>query len=173
MRVRGFVLITGAIALTGCSTEQRAGNSGTTNINAAAAAAQGDIDTYAANSMEVAAPAATTVPKAAPADAPAERLAAKPAPAASPAAEVLGNRQAALIDASDPPRPCPTQNIANVADQTRVSGRPDDAEFERGGRDAKVQRATVNVWQKGDGQALRTGRDAGEPQVASVGCTTN
>lgn len=173
MRVRGFVLITGAIALTGCSTEQRAANTAATNINAAAAAAQGDIDTYAANTMEVAVPAATPLPKAVPTPAPVERIA-----AATPSASVPA------VDRQVPPEsrveayPCPAQGmgtgqgVAQAVGQTRVTGRPDDAEFARPDRDAPAQRATASVWRKGDGQDLSAGREAGE-QPANAGCAAN
>lgn len=75
--VRCSVGIAGLLLLTGCGAEQRAGNVAAMDINAAAEAAKGDIDTYAADALQPAVPAVPTVSQS-----PTTKLAAVPTPAA-------------------------------------------------------------------------------------------
>lgn len=158
--MRGFVLITGVVALAGCSSEQRRNDSGATNINAAAVAAQGDIDTYAANTMQAAAP--TPEPKTAPVAPPVEKLAARSEPAPKPAPATAGNSQAAITPIGS--------EVVSCNGQTRVSVRADDAEFARPDRDAPAnQRAATGAWQPAAGPAVETDRDAGD-QPTPVRC---
>lgn len=150
--------------LAGCSSEQRGAESGAANINAAAVAAQGDIDTYAASTLQSAEPVATPLPKAAPAAPPAAKVAApRTAPTAAPA--VAKNSQVAAV---------PIGTTAISCDgQTRVSARAEDADFVRADRDAPVeQRGSSGVWQPAAGPAVQTDRAAGE-QPSSIRCATN
>lgn len=98
-----------ALALWGCGSEQRIENGPTADINAAAEAAQGDIDTYAADTLEPVPPqrqARTLIP--APAQKPEDTSDARdadPAPSPEPTAT---SDVAAAADVADEP-------VANAA----------------------------------------------------------
>lgn len=155
------------MVLAGCSTERRPAESGATNINAAAVAAQDDIDTYAAGALQATPPAAAVKPTSAPA--PVEKVAANPNPAPSPEPAVATTRPTPVREAATTER----NESYRCAGQTRVSTRADDSEFERAARDAPDdQRPGGGVWQKGNGQDVRADRDALD-HTAPAGCTAN
>lgn len=73
--VQRGLIFAGFLALAGCGSERQAGNGTIADINAAAEAAQGDIDTYAANTLQSPTPVAS----------PAAPVATRVQPVASPA----------------------------------------------------------------------------------------
>lgn len=84
----------GMALLAGCSAEQRAGNEPAADINAAAEAAQGDIDTYAANTLQ---PAPGPALKSEPAPSPTRETVAEAAPdSGQSAADVVQTYYASL-----------------------------------------------------------------------------
>lgn len=169
--MRGFVLITGgAAALMGCSAERRSADTGTANINAAAVAAQGDIDTYAASTLQATPPASSPPsPKAAPVAPPVEKVERKPDPQPSSEPAVVPSRPAVIRQVASGD----ATETYRCGGQTRVSARADDSEFERPPRDAPAeQRPAGAVWQKGEGQDVRAGRDTLAGAVPA-GCTAN
>ena len=74
--VRRSLIFAGFLALAGCGSERHGGNRTTADINAAAEAAQGDIDTYAANTLQ------SPTPVASPAAAHVQAVVASPVPVA-------------------------------------------------------------------------------------------
>lgn len=159
--MRGFFVISGAAMLCGCSAEHRT-TSATADINAAAEAAQGDIDTYAANTLQASLPErpAPTVTETTRARVATTEPSTEPVPTAPSPSET---QTVALTNATDPSFRC--------AGETRISVRA-EGDVKPGEDGAANSRAGAGVWTKGDGQDLRGDREASD-RPATAGCTAN
>lgn len=164
-------MIFGGFLLAGCSVEERADSGSTADINAAAQAAQGDIDTYAANSLDAAPVGPEAVTRRAPV-ALASRIA--PADSAAPgndsAPEIAASGEALAVAAYR----CPGDLLVSV----RFDEAAGTATIRADGRDLAAladQSPASGMWYKGDGYELRgSGRTAAytAPGSEPVACST-
>ena len=168
--VRCSLIFLSLVTLTGCSAGEPADDDRVTaavvDIKAAAAEAQGDIDTYAANVLEPALPVAGGSARSGTARPPVATARRVPAPA--------------KVAAEAPPGP--DELRYRCAGRTRISVRMDGdgsaAIISDGDRDVAVagtRSATSGIWYKGGGYELRGDRDRVDytaPDRAPVACST-
>ena len=146
--MRVWWLIVGSVVLASCGSEQHADNKAAADIGAAAEAAQGDIDTYAANTLaavgQVPSPTATALPPP-----PTETRRERPEGRAEPVAAV-GNSVAGEVPSA-----------AHCAGETRVSERSD-------------RQSGSAVWRRGDGTDLNErDRAVAATDAAPDACSAN